>query len=102
MRELSPEQPSPPSRCQHLDGRSFVSSDITGHELVADSDAGLLTAGPFASTMMACEQPLMDQDTWLSDFLTSSPNVALDGSTLPLTIPRTPEDRSASPSTASP
>ncbi len=94
-----------------LDGRSFVSSAVTGYELVADSeiklaflpdsiaanagcnsmnggfsiDAGVLTAGPFASTMMACDQPLMDQDTWLSDFLTSSPTVALDGSTLTLT-----------------
>jgi heat shock protein HslJ len=38
-----------------------------------------------ASTMMACEEALMDQDTWLSEFLTSSPEIALDGGTLTLT-----------------
>ena len=37
------------------------------------------------STMMACEQALMDQDTWVSEFLTSSPEISLDGGTLTLT-----------------
>lgn len=91
-----------------LDGRTFVSTEVTGHELVegteinmtflADAMAvsggcnsmnggfnvaeGVLTAGPFASTMMACDQPLMDQDTWLSEFLSSLPTIELDGETL--------------------
>ena len=34
------------------------------------------------STMMACDEALMDQDTWLSGFLTSSPEIALDGETI--------------------
>jgi heat shock protein HslJ len=95
---------------QDLDGRTFVSTEVTGHDLVegteinmtflADSmsvsggcnsmnggfeiDEGVLTAGPFAATMMACDQPLMDQDTWLNEFLTSLPTIELDGETLTL------------------
>jgi heat shock protein HslJ len=87
-----------------------VSTEVTGYDLVegteinmtflADSmsvssgcnsmtggfeiDEDVLTAGPFAATMMACEQPLMDQDTWLSEFLSSLPTIALDGETLTL------------------
>lgn len=94
-----------------LDGRSFVSSEVTGHELAAgseiqlsfdadtmsasagcntlagsfDVDDGDLAAGPFAMTQMACDQPLMEQDTWLSEFLASTPGVSLVGSTLTLT-----------------
>ncbi len=93
-----------------LDGRTFVSTEVTGYDLVdgseinitflADSmsvnagcnamnggfqiDGDVLTAGPFASTMMACDQPLMDQDTWLSDFLMSLPTITLEGETLTL------------------
>ena len=43
------------------------------------------TAEQFAMTMMACPDPLMAQDTWLSEFLASSPTIALDGSTLTFT-----------------
>lgn len=35
-------------------------------------------------TMMACDEALMDQDQWLSEFLTSSPALAVDGETLTL------------------
>lgn len=96
---------------EDLDGRTFVSTEVTGHDLVegtkinitflADSmsvnggcngmnggfqiDEDVLTAGPFAATMMACDQPLMDQDTWLSDFLTALPTITLAGQTLTLT-----------------
>ncbi len=45
---------------------------------------GTFVADPFAMTMMACDGPLMDQDTWLSEFLASSPTIALDGETLTL------------------
>jgi len=94
-----------------LSNRGFVSSDVTGHELVDGSaitmnfldDAvsvnagcntmngrfeiadGTFTAEQFAMTMMACPDPLMAQDTWLSEFLASSPTIALDGSTLTFT-----------------
>ena len=50
-------------------------------------EGDVLVVGDMASTMMACEPAaLMDQDTWLSSFLTSDPTVALDGDTLTLTV----------------
>lgn len=95
---------------EDLDGLTFVSTEVTGHDLVegteinmtflADAmsvsggcnsmnggfeiDEGVLTAGPFAATMMACDEPLMDQDTWLNEFLSSLPTIELDGETLTL------------------
>ncbi len=95
---------------EDLDGRTFVSTDVTGYELVegsginmtflADSmsvnagcngmnggfqiDEDVLTAGPFASTEMACDEALMDQDTWLSGFLMDLPTISLVGETLTL------------------
>ena len=94
-----------------LSGLRFVSSDVTGYDLVEgteitmafDDDAvsvnagcntlnggyeitdGAFVAGQFAMTMMACDEPLMAQDTWLSEFLSASPAISLDGSTLSLT-----------------
>lgn len=94
-----------------LSGLRFVSSDVTGYDLVDgteitmafDDDAvsvnagcntlnggyeitdGAFVAGQFAMTMMACDEPLMAQDTWLSEFLSASPAISLDGSTLSLT-----------------
>jgi heat shock protein HslJ len=91
-----------------LSGRGFVSSDVTGYDLVEGSEItmnflddsvsvnagcntmnggfeitdGEFVADQFAMTMMACDDPLMAQDTWLSEFLASSPSISLDGSTL--------------------
>ena len=48
--------------CNTLHGAASVQDD----ELVASQ---------LASTMMACEEDLMAQDTWLSDFLTSTPTI---------------------------
>jgi heat shock protein HslJ len=106
----TPKSDAGPVTAEQLDGRRFVSVDVEGHDLVegteidvsflADAmsvnagcnsmnggfeiDEDVLTAGPFAATMMACDQPLMDQDTWLNDFLSSLPTIALDGETLTL------------------
>jgi len=94
-----------------LAGMGFASSSVTGYDLVEGSEItmnflddsvsvdagcnimnggfeiadGAFTASQLASSKMACEQPLMDQDIWLSEFLASSPAIALDGSTLTLT-----------------
>ena len=94
-----------------LSNRGFESTDVTGHELVDGSEITMnflddtvsvnagcntmngrfeiagdtFTAEQFAMTMMACPDPLMAQDTWLSEFLASSPTIALDGSTLTFT-----------------
>ena len=94
-----------------LAGRSFTSTEVRGHDLVEGSkvalsfedgrisaNAGcntmngaatwdgdtLQVAGPLAMTMMACDEALMDQDQWLSEFLTSSPALAVDAETLTL------------------
>lgn len=93
---------------EDLSGRGFVSSDVTGYDLVDGSEItmnflddavsvnagcnsmnggyeiadGEFVVGQFAMTMMACDDPLMEQDTWLSEFLASSPSISLDGSTL--------------------
>jgi len=88
----------------------FASSTVTGYDLVEGSEItmnflddrvsvragcnimngsfeiadGAFTASQLASTEMACEQPLMDQDMWLSAFLSSSPAIAYAGSALTL------------------
>ena len=51
----------------------------------ASVEDGRLVVSTMGGTEMACEQPLMDQDTWMSEFLTSSPAVAVEGDTLTLT-----------------
>lgn len=94
-----------------LSERRFVSTDVTGHDLVEGSEItmsflddtvsvnagcntmnagfeisdGTFTADQFASTMMACPDPLMEQDVWVGEFLTASPGIALAGSTLTFT-----------------
>lgn len=94
-----------------LDGRSYTSTEVRGHDLVAGStvtlafedgrisaNAGCNTmngaatwnggtldvAEPLASTMMGCEEELAAQDQWLSSFLTSSPALKVEGDTLTL------------------
>jgi heat shock protein HslJ len=80
-----------------LVGRTFVSTDSTGHDLVPGSqvrlafqdggqlgvsagcnsmggpyaitDSTLDITGPMMQTEMACDAPLMDQDTWIAGFL---------------------------------
>lgn len=40
--------------------------------------------GSLATTEMACDQPLMDQDTWFAKILTESPTMTKDGDNLTL------------------
>lgn len=94
-----------------LDGKTFSSTEVTGHTLVPDStvrlsfeadrisadagcntlngaaswDTGVLEVpGPLASTRKACPDDLQAQDVWLDGFLTSSPALVLEGDTLTL------------------
>jgi heat shock protein HslJ len=95
-----------------LAGRTFESTDVRGHDLVEDTsvtlsfesdrvsasagcntftgaaswDDGTLSLGDdeLAATMMACSPEQQEQDDWLTEFLASSPDLALDGSTLTL------------------
>ena len=104
-----------------LDGRTFLSTGIEGRILVAGSririafrdgqvsasggcnsmsgpyriDGDHLVAGGLATTEMACDEPLMAQDTWLADLLDSA-TIALDGDRLVLakgSVRLTMEDR---------
>jgi heat shock protein HslJ len=94
-----------------LVGKAFASTNVTGHELVegttldltfidgrvsaiagcntqngdADVVDGTLEVSALASTMMGCEEALMDQDVWVAGFLESGPEITLDGDVLTLT-----------------
>jgi len=102
---------SVPASDLDLDGRTFVSTAVVGHDLVADSqirlafqDASIsvnagcntlvggytiegdtLQAPVLAMTQMACDPALMDQDTWLSETFSGSPTLVLEGDDLTVT-----------------
>ena len=88
-----------------LDGTTFVSTDVTGRELAADTELrlafedGLLAVragcnthsapysvegstlrwtGPPASTMMACPGSLTEQDAWVTDLFTGGVAMTVD------------------------
>jgi heat shock protein HslJ len=93
-----------------LDGRTFTASDSEGFDLVDGStvtitftgdqiavvtgcntlaggysvENGTLTTGDLASTLKACEGDLSEQETWISDLVTSGPSIELDGAQLVL------------------
>ncbi len=91
-----------------LDGRTFTASDADGHDLVEgvpvtitftgdqiavqtgcntlaggfSIENGTLTTGDLASTLKACDPDLTAQETWISDLVTSSPEIELDADQL--------------------
>lgn len=94
-----------------LDGRTFVSTQVRGHRLVAGTavtlafedgrlsasagcntlaggvgtDGGSLSVeGELVSTLMGCPAELQAQDDWLTALLLSGPALALEGATLTL------------------
>jgi heat shock protein HslJ len=99
-----------------LDGREFRSQEVSGHELVRGTQIALefradevraragcnLLAAPYAvrdsalviaggamsTTEMGCTPERHAQDDWLVTFLTGSPRLELDGSTLTLELDR--------------
>lgn len=101
---------APGPTTQRLDGRTYLSTAVEGRTLVQGSTVRLAfsngqvsasagcnsMSGPYridgdrlvvdelATTEMACEPPLMDQDRWVADLLDGA-TVALDGDTLTLT-----------------
>lgn len=103
---------APAVTAEDLDGRTFESTSVTGHDLVADTVVTLdfadgqlgfsagcnsMSAGydvaagrlelssEVASTMMACPDDLQAQDTWLSGFLADGAAATLVGDQLTLT-----------------
>ena len=107
----SDTEASVPASDLDLDGTTFVSTDVEGHDLVADSeirlsfqdgsisinagcntlvgaytlDGDTLQAPVLAMTQMACDPALMDQDTWLSETFSGNPTLAADGDNLTVT-----------------
>ena len=102
---------SVPASDLDLEGRTFVSTAVAGHELVADSEIRLtfqngsvsinggcntlvggytiegdtLQVPVMAMTQMACDPALMDQDAWLSETFSGAPTLAADGDNLTVT-----------------
>ena len=98
-----------PATTEALSGRTFLSTGIEGADLAEGSQVrltfeatrigasagcnqmsgeyevvdGALKVGMLAMTEMACEEPLMSQDTWLSGFLDGA-TATLDDTTLTL------------------
>lgn len=95
-----------------LNGRSFVSTTVTGHDLVPDSsvslsfedgrlaarpgcnnysgpvsvtDGVLAWSGPAISTLMACSEELMAQDEWFNQLLTDGAALTVGENSLTLT-----------------
>ena len=108
--------PSPtyagPAPAEWLDGSTFTSTEVTGHELVEgtqieltfegdrlSASAGCNTQGaPYslddgrlawtedpASTMMGCDADLMEQDEWLAGLFTAGVDLAGDADGMTLT-----------------
>ena len=93
-----------------LDGRTFLSTEVTGQTLVADTritlrfegdnlsavagcntmtggytlEGDVLKVEAFAQTRMACEPELMAQDQWIVELLTGSPKATLASDVLTL------------------
>ena len=104
--------PEPSTVPAELQGNTFVATEVTGSYTIAPGSSITLTfrtapsqpapdatacreryvikgdvlvAPTLASTMMACEEALMEQDTWFAAFLASSPTWTYADGTLTLT-----------------
>jgi heat shock protein HslJ len=101
----------PDATLADVDGRTFLSASVDGHDLVADTvialtftadsisanagcntmsgsytlDDGTLTVAPnMAQTAMACDADLMAQDTWLAGFLIAGADATFTNDVLTL------------------
>jgi heat shock protein HslJ len=95
---------------ESLNGKTFLSTDVEGQTLVADTritlrfegtnlsavagcntmtggytiEGDVLKVGALAQTRMACEEDLMAQDAWIVELLTGSPKATLADDVLTL------------------
>ena len=103
---------TPVAAVADLDGTTYESTSVEGHELVPGepvrvsfegdtmsvsagcntmfgaydvTDGTLAWSGEPASSLVGCEPELADQDAWLADLFTTGVEATLDGSTLTLT-----------------
>jgi heat shock protein HslJ len=108
----APPPAAPPASARDLSDRTFVATDVTGHDLVAGTsltlafpnpaalnaqagcntingpfevDGDVLVAHDLATTLMGCAPELQAQDDWLVAFLQSRPTFTLAGDQLVLT-----------------
>lgn len=72
-------------RIEFADGMVGVSGGCNGQSGEPVFDGDRMTVPSMMSTMMACEQSLMDQDAAIAAFLAAGVTVALDGDELTLT-----------------
>lgn len=72
-------------RIEFRDGQVSFSGGCNGHSGAATFDGDQLTVGPMMATMMACDQPLMEQDATVAALLNAGVTVQLDGDNLALT-----------------
>ena len=106
----APVSPAPAApAAADLDGNTYIVTGVQGHDLVEGSQVslrfdagrlgisagcnqmgggyavtdGALTVGAMMTTEMACEEPLMAQDQWISTFVNGAA-ISLDGDTLTL------------------
>jgi heat shock protein HslJ len=108
----APEPAPAPLSAEALEGRTFVSQEVTGRELADGGETIRLTfdegrlgasagcnqmsagyeldgtrlswTGEPMSTMMGCSEQLMAQDTWLAELLVGGVDASLDGAELVL------------------
>jgi len=105
-----PGTPTPEE--QELSDHTFVSTGVTGHELVSGTkitlvfpnpaeltadagcnsmsggfsiEGGALVVSEMQTTLKGCSAELQAQDDWLSQFLQAKPKIGLNGDTLTLT-----------------
>ena len=72
-------------RLSFEDGQIAVGGGCNGMGGDVTFEGDAMTVGPMIMTAMACEQPLMDQDSAVQAFLTAGTTVSVDGDTLTLT-----------------
>ena len=72
-------------RLSFENGRIAVGGGCNGMGGDVTFEGDTMTVGPMIMTQMACEQPLMDQDSAVQAFLTAGTTVSVDGDTITIT-----------------
>jgi heat shock protein HslJ len=75
----APAELAAPVRLTFAEGGVFVETGCNTGRGAATVEAGLLVAGPFATTRKACVPPLDTQEQWVLVMLESTPRMGLAG-----------------------
>ncbi|MDI6629244.1 MAG: META domain-containing protein [Rhodococcus sp. (in: high G+C Gram-positive bacteria)] len=71
-------------RLEFVDDRISAEAGCNRLFGTVDTSQGRITIDSLGSTRMACPEALMEQDRWLSEFLTSTPRWSRDDGTMTL------------------